>query len=119
MNDFIISLPIVHADEQPRVDVHYEWTQYALWLSGRYGFGNIDGHEIGLSPQLVHDLLMWTDVGDANFDSAYPPDSPEIPTFDDDGLELAKRVRAELPDEWVVTTFDPISRTKIVVPPSN
>ncbi|MGH1551108.1 hypothetical protein ACRAWB_18800 [Leifsonia poae] len=98
------------------MDLHYEWEQYALWLSGRYGLENLDGHEIGLSPELVHDLLVWVEKGDADFDAEYPPDSPDTPNFLEDAFELAKRVRAELPPEWIVTTIDPVTRTDIVLP---
>lgn len=50
MNALKVNLPVVYPDEPPRVDMHYEWSQYALWLTGYYGFRNIDGHEIGLTP---------------------------------------------------------------------
>ena len=116
MNDFAIALSVENPEEPPRVDVHYEWTQYALWLSGRYGYANIDGHEIGLSHDLVSDLLAWTEVGDADFDAEYPPDSRDTPNFLEDGFDLAKRVRAELPAEWIVTATDPVSRTDVVLP---
>ena len=119
MNDFKVTLPIVEPGEPPRVDVHYEWTQYALWLSGRYGFDNVEGHEIGLSAELVQDLLVWTDIGDADFNADYPPDSVVTPNFLEDCLALAKRVRAELPPEWAVTTIDPITRKRVVLPLEN
>lgn len=116
MSDFKTTLPIVEPDEPPRVDVHYEWTQYALWLSGRYGLGPIDGHEIGLSPELIHDLRAWTKSADDLFNADDPPSSIAPPNFLEDCFELAKRVRAELPPEWVVTTFDPDSETDVVLP---
>ncbi|SDJ03969.1 MULTISPECIES: hypothetical protein [unclassified Leifsonia] len=116
MSEFQITLPILEPDEPPRVDVHYEWRQYALWLSGRYGLDNVDGHEIGLSPALVRDLLLWTDTEDALFNEDDPANSPSSPNFRANGFELAKRVRAELPSEWIVTTFDPDSRKRVVLP---
>jgi len=116
MSDIRISLPVLEPDEPPCVDVHYEWTQYALWLDGKYGLDNVDGHEIGLSPQLVRDLLAWTDAADALFNEDDPANSPLPPNFDVDGYELAKRVRAELPAEWIVTTYHPVSLTRVVVP---
>lgn len=113
MNDFQITLPVIEPDEPPRVDVHYEWTQYPIWLDGRYGIDSVDGHEIGLSPELVRDLLAWNDVADASFN----PDDPASSTYPENhfeqGLALAKRVRAELPSEWIVTTTDPVTRKKI------
>ena len=115
MNAFKIILPIVEPNEPPRVDVHYEWTQYALWLSGRYGLDNVDGHEIGLSPELVHDLLEWCSAEDALFNQNDPANSPSTDGYLQNGFELAKRVRAELPAEWIVTTTDPVSRTDVVL----
>ena len=119
MNGFRISLPILEPDEPPHVDVHYEWTAYALWLSGKYGFDNVDGHEIGLSPELVRDLSAWVDIGDAGFNAEYPPDSVDTPNFLEDCFALAKRVRAELPPEWIVTVTDPITRADVVLPLEN
>ena len=66
MNEFIVPLEVENPDEPPRVDVHDEWRQFALWLSGRYGLLNVD----------------W----------------------------------AELPAEWIVTTNDPTTRAKVVLP---
>ncbi|MGR4010492.1 hypothetical protein [Leucobacter sp. 1207-22] len=116
MNDFKVLLKVKHTNEPPVANVHYEWTQYALWVSGRYGFENLDGHEIGLSPELVHDLLEWGDNADAVFNADDPTNSIVPDNFFEDGLNLAKRVRAELPAEWVVTTDDPITRTEVVLP---
>jgi hypothetical protein len=62
---------------------------------------------------LGRDLLAWTEVGDAGFDAEYPPDSPDTPGFLEEGFELAKRVRAELPAEWIVTVTDPVTRKKV------
>lgn len=117
MSNFHITLPIEEPNEPPRIDVHYESVlQYALWLSGRYGLDNVDGHEIGLSPELVRDLRAWTGAADALYNGDDPANSPLPPNHDEDGFELAKRVRAELPAEWIVTTFDPVSRTDVVLP---
>lgn len=44
--DSFVTLPVENPDEPPRVDVHYEWTQHAVWVSGRYGIDSIAGHEI-------------------------------------------------------------------------
>lgn len=116
MSDFEVALSVINPDEPPRVDVHDEWRQFALWLSGRYGLLNVDGHEIGLSPKLVNDLLAWGDAADALFDQDYPPDSLLPEGHYETGYELAKRVRAELPAEWIVTTNDPTTRAKVVLP---
>ncbi|WP_139230731.1 MULTISPECIES: hypothetical protein [unclassified Leifsonia] len=86
-----------------------------MWLSGKYGYDNVDGHEIGLSPEVVRDLFDWTERGDADFNAEYPPDSVHTPNFLEDAVELAQRVRAELPPEWIVTVLDPISRTRVVL----
>ncbi|SEI17763.1 hypothetical protein SAMN04515692_1316 [Leifsonia sp. CL147] len=117
MNDFIITLPVLEPDLPPCVDIHYEWTQFAVWLSGKYGVGNpVEGHEIGLSSELVHDLLVWTDAADALFNADDPPNGLLPANFYEDGFELAKRVRAELPAEWIVTAYHPVSRTRVVLP---
>ncbi|WP_427868839.1 hypothetical protein [Leucobacter luti] len=116
MSDLTIEFEVEDPSAPPAVDVHYEWTQYALWMSGKYGLANIDGHEIGLSDELVRDLLAWGDSADAIF-PADDPASYELPdNFLEDGYELARRVRAELPDEWVVTTRHPIRGLRVVVP---
>lgn len=106
-------LSVVEPDEPPRVDVHYEWTQYALWISGRYGLDNIDGHEIGLSAELVRDLTAWGDAADALFDEDEPANSPAPAEHLEKGFALAKRVRADLPAEWIVTTSDPTTRMQV------
>ena len=115
MFDYIVPLPIENPTEPPCVDVHYEWMQYALWLSGRYGFHNLDGHEIGLSPDLVRDLSAWGDAEDAIFNGEDPPNSPSTDGYLEKGFALAQRVRAELPAEWVVTTTHPVSRTTVTL----
>lgn len=107
MNDLHITLPVIESDEPPRVDVHDEWLQYPLWLSGRYGVDSIDGHEIGLSPELVHDLVAWSAAADALVDPQDPASSPLPANHYEEGYELAKRVRAELPADWIVTATDP------------
>lgn len=117
MNDFNITLPVENPDEPPCVDVHYEALgQYALWLSGRYGYETLDGHEIGLSPDLVRDLCDWTEVEDALFNHDDPPNSGSTDGFAEKGFELARRVRSELPEEWVVTTRHPAKGGRIVLP---
>lgn len=115
MNDFKVALPIIEPNEPPRVDVHDEWTQYPLWLSGKYGVDSIDGHQIGLSPALVRDLVAWGHAADVLVDPNDPGNSPLPPNHYEDGYELAKRVRAELSAEWIVTTTDPVTFKSIVV----
>lgn len=83
---------IIEPDEPPRVDVHYEWTQHPLWLDGRYGIDSVDGHEIGLSPELVRDLRVWSDSADSQFNADDPASSSAPANFLEDGFELAKRV---------------------------
>ncbi|MGH1525047.1 hypothetical protein ACRAWC_13805 [Leifsonia sp. L25] len=117
MNNFQIALPVIEPDEPPRVDVHYEWTQYPLWLDGKYGIDSVDGHEIGLSPELVRDLRAWSGSADAQFNADDPPSSTVPANFLEDGFELAKRVRAELPAEWIVTSYDPRARRKVTLTP--
>lgn len=116
MNEFKDMLPVFEPDEPPRVDVHYEWTQHALWLSGRYDFDSIDGHEIGLSSELIHDLSAWCAAEDALFNGDDPPSSKSTDGYLEKGFALAKRVRAELPPEWVVTSIDPITLKRVVLP---
>lgn len=116
MDDSRVTLPIRYPDEPPRARVHWDWQQHALWISGRYGMNYIEGHEIGLSPELVRDLAEWAGVADANFNEDYPPDT-EVPAgWAAEGILLAKRVRAELPAEWIVTARDLISRRQFVLP---
>ncbi|WP_156316529.1 hypothetical protein [Leucobacter japonicus] len=112
----MIPFEVENPDEPPVVDVHYEWNQYALWLSGKYGLENIDGHEIGLSTGLVHELLTWGDRADSIFDQDDPANSELPDNFLEDGYELARRVRAELPHEWIVTTWHPTRGYGYVVP---
>ena len=38
------------------------------WKQGRE---NLDGHEIGLSAELAHDLLVRVDKGDPGFDAEF------------------------------------------------
>jgi hypothetical protein len=113
MSKFKIALSIVNQNEKPAIDVHYEWGQHALWLSGKYGFGNIDGHEIGLSSELVQDLIAWGDAADALFDQEDPANSELPENHYETGFDLAKRVRRELSQEWIVTTKDPVSYRRI------
>ena len=116
MNDFIVPLEVENPDEPPRVDMHYEAGQSALWLSGRYGYQVSDGSEIGLSPGLVADLKAWCDAEDALYNPNDPPSSGSTEGYLENGFELAKRVRAELPAEWVVTTRHPVDRKQMVLP---
>ena len=109
-------IPLLESVEPPRVDVHYEWTQHALWLSGRCDYDSVDGHEIGLSPELVQDLRAWCAAEDALFDGDDPPNSGSTDGYLEKGFALAKRVRAELPPEWVVTADDPITLKNVVLP---
>ncbi|QIM16213.1 hypothetical protein G7067_06910 [Leucobacter insecticola] len=116
MSDFKIEFEVEHPSEPPVIDVHYEWQCDALWMSGKYGLANLDGHEIGLSAELVQDLLAWVNSADAIF-PADDPASYELPdNFLEDGYELARRVRAELPPEWVVTTWHPVQGFGVEVP---
>ncbi|QIM16923.1 hypothetical protein G7067_11770 [Leucobacter insecticola] len=119
MSDFKIEFEVENPSEPPMIDVHYEWSQYALWMSGKYGFGTFDGHEIGLSAELVQDLLAWGDSADAIFNADDPANSPYPDNFLEDGYELARRVRAELPAEWVVTVWSPALKADVVLPKEN
>ncbi|QIM16921.1 hypothetical protein G7067_11760 [Leucobacter insecticola] len=116
MSDFKIDFEVENPNEPPFVDVHRELQCYALWMSGKFGYDNVDGHEIGLSAELVRDLLTWVNSGDATFNHHDPANSPYPDNFLEDGYELARRVRAELPAEWVVTTHHPVRRVRVVVP---
>ena len=117
MNDFKVLFQVVNPDEPPCVDVHYEMVgQCALWLSGRYGYQVLDGHEIGLSPRLVRDLRAWCEAEDALYNPNDPPSSGSTEGFEEKGFALAKRVRAELPEEWVVTTWHPAENRQVVLP---
>ncbi|MBQ3357334.1 MAG: hypothetical protein IJG47_00370 [Microbacterium sp.] len=118
MDDSRVTLPAREPDEPPRARVFWDWQQHALWISGRYGMDYIEGHEIGLSPELVLDLAEWARVADAGFNEDYPPDSEVPPGWAAEGLALAQRVRAELPAEWIVTARDPTSGRQFVLPPS-
>lgn len=113
MSDSNITLPVIAPNERPHVDIHYEWTQFPLWLNGRYGIDSIAGHEIGLSSELVRDLLAWSDAADAQFEADDPANSAAPANFLEDGFELAKRVRAELSAEWIVTSYDPRAKRKV------
>jgi hypothetical protein len=110
-----IEFEVENPNEPPVVDVHYEWTQFALWMSGKYGHGNLAGHEIGLSPELVQALCDWGDRADAVFPADDPASFELSDDFLQEGYELARRVRAELPAEWVVTTWNPASRSTVEV----
>lgn len=116
MNDPNVLLEIENPDEPPCVDVHYEAGQAALWLSGRYGYEVSDGHEIGLSPGLVDDLRTWCEAEDALFNQDDPLNSGSTEGFEEKGSALAKRVRAELSEEWVVTTWHPAENRQVVLP---
>jgi len=111
-----VTLPVENPDEPPRVDVHYEWTQHAVWVSGRYGIDSIAGHEIGLSPGLVRDLTAWVDAADSLFNANDPLSSQSPPGFLERGFALAERVRAELPAGWVVTTTHPVTKADVELP---
>ncbi|MBK0422452.1 hypothetical protein JD292_10250 [Leucobacter sp. CSA2] len=108
MKSLKIDLEVEDPNEPPAIDVHYEWTQFALWMSGKYGYGNLDGHEIGLSAELVQDLCEWGDRADAVFPADDPASFELSDGFLQEGYELAQRVRAELPAEWVVTAWNPV-----------
>lgn len=112
----MLPFPVIHPDEPPCVDVHYEWGQDALWLSGRYGYHVLDGRKIGLSRSLVLDLIEWRDAADSLVDPNDYAGSPVPDNFDEDCFALAKRVRAELPEEWVVTAWHPIEGRTVVLP---
>lgn len=116
MNNFMIPFEVENPGEPPAVDVHYEWTQYALWMDGKYGFENLDGHQIGLSNGLVQDLTAWVNSADAIFPADDPANYEYPENFLEDGYELAWRVRAELPHEWIVTTWHPTRGYGYVVP---
>jgi len=117
MNDFKVLFQVFNPDEPPCVDVHYEMVgQYALWLTGRYGDVVSDGHEIGLSADLIHDLDAWCEAKDALYNPNDPLSSGSPEGFLENGFELAKRVRAELPAEWVVTTWHPVENKQVVLP---
>lgn len=111
-----VTLPVENPDEPPRVDVHYDWTQHALWVSGRHGIDSIAGHEIGLSPELVRDLAVWVDAADALFNADDPLSSQSPSGFLETGFALAERVRAELPAEWVVTATHPVTKADVELP---
>lgn len=102
-----ITLEIENPNEPPAVDVHSEWAQFALWLSRKHGYGNLAGHEIGLSPELVRALCDWGDRADAVFPADDPASFELSDDFLQEGYELARRVRAELPAEWVLTALEP------------
>ncbi|QIM16925.1 hypothetical protein G7067_11780 [Leucobacter insecticola] len=116
MSDFKIEFEVENPNEPPFVDVHHELQCYALWMSGKFGYDNVDGHEIGLSAELVQDLLAWVKNGDATFNHPDPLEVPYPDNFLEDGYELARRVRAELPAEWVVTTWSPALKADVVLP---
>jgi hypothetical protein len=111
-----VTLPVREPDEPRRVRLLWDWQQHALLISGRYGMDYIEGREIGLSPELVFDLAEWAGVADAGVNEDYPPDSEQPPGWAEDGFALAKRVRAELPAEWIVTARDPTSGRQFVLP---
>lgn len=117
MKDFDIQFEVENYKAPPMVDVHYEaFGQYALWLSGKYGNCVSDGSELGLSPRLISDLNAWCEAEDALYDPNDPPNSGSTEGFREKGFALAKRVRAELPVEWVVTTWDPFLKTNVELP---
>lgn len=117
MNAKEVMLDVENPNEPPRVFVHYEmWDQEALWLSGKYGYLVLCGSEIGLPSTLVDDLRKWVAAADALADRDDPPNSRLPEGHFKEGLALAQRVRAELPADWIVTTIDPSTYSRIVLP---
>jgi hypothetical protein len=94
-----------------------DWKSFALWLAGRVGTDNVDGRALGLSDALIEDLDRWA----LDYDAGYNDDDPRLSTAPDGhlarGYELAKRVRAELGPEWIVTAKSPDTRREVRIDP--
>ncbi|MBM7844978.1 hypothetical protein [Herpetosiphon giganteus] len=81
---------------------------YPVWWNDGIQFGDIDPSELPLSPDLIADLMAWSDI----FDAIYVDDDPVSSgfatraaeqQFAEQGLALAQRLQAELGAEYQIT----------------
>lgn len=88
------------------VRVMCDFSAEGLWR--RDGAG-IAMDELPISREIKQRLLEWQDWFERDYENYLPPSQRksgfDVVAFSKDGLEIAKAIKAELPD-WIVVYFD-------------
>ncbi|NYE94484.1 hypothetical protein FHU41_000705 [Psychromicrobium silvestre] len=110
-NNFDNNLPL-------DVGVDAEVGCWGVWITGQ-GQANYDigGSELGLDAGLVSDINDWADELTKAFNWDDPAATGPMRTgFLEDGVELGRRVRQQLPPAWTVWVRDPETYKRIELP---
>lgn len=94
-----------------KIKMMADYESFPLWDLGPDGPRNLDPSVMALSPGLQESLDAWARRYDATLDRHDPArsgfaDRLEERAFDEDGLRLASRLKAELGDDSVVVYFE-------------
>ncbi|HEU4324728.1 MAG TPA: hypothetical protein VFS21_16405 [Roseiflexaceae bacterium] len=101
-----ITLEWSFEDMKSKIKLRPDYASYPLWWADER-VGDIDPEELPLEPDIIRDLIAWSDAYDATFNEEYPPDSG-FPTPDDEiafereGIRLWKELRQRLAPDYDV-----------------
>jgi hypothetical protein len=102
--------------EDKWVRVMCDFSAEGLWRSDG---ASIDSSEIPISQGLKDRLRAWQDNYEKNCEVYLPPSEQkrhlDLKAFSDEGREIARAIKAELPD-WTVVYFDEAKRPDIYSP---
>lgn len=96
--------------ERPTVKVMWDYDAFPLWVARPFGWAS--STDLPLPDDLREELQRWSDEltavmwGPTGPDApGFNPDRSAAAALDDRGRLLARRVRAALSKDWVVTYF--------------
>ncbi|WP_432588893.1 hypothetical protein ABVG11_28925 [Streptomyces sp. HD1123-B1] len=102
------------------VRLYADYECYPVWIVSDQGLDNVAPDSLPLSGQLAEELDRWGDEYEATYNredpatSGFTSESAER-SFNQQGKNLARRLRDELDETWCVSYFDRATASHVAI----